>query len=476
MVPAEIPGEPSMLRAPPNSTEAEQALIGGLLVSNDAYDQVPALVADDFYSGQHRLIWPVLRGMLEAGRPVDIVTLGNELKTKGDLDKVGGVVYLASLEQSAPGALNVRQYAELVRSKAVLRRLMLAAQELQEACATGAEDPHALAERAEQMILAVSGEQVDAEEDLPALLMRIVDRADDARKEGRPSGLRTGFGMLDERLGGLTPGSLTILAARPSVGKTALALNIADQVAARQSVAFFSLEQSRDELGARLLASAAGVPLDAIPSGRLDERQVNAMADAAILGRERMLQIDDRGGIGLGYIRARCRRLKRKHGLGLVVVDYLQLMSGAGSSREQEVSSISRGLKALAKELRVPVLALCQLNRSLEGRTDKRPQLYDLRESGAIEQDADIVLMLYRDEVNGEQGPNHGLCQVLIRKNRNGPLGAVTLRYTPELCRFESTEERFEYGAVTSLRPVRGFRAGGQEIDWKSRSAGEDGR
>jgi replicative DNA helicase len=222
-------------------------------------------------------------------------------------------------------------------------------------------------------------------------------------------------------------------------------------------VAFFSLEMTGEELAHRLLASRAEVSLHEFRSGRLTIDQVNALAAQATETGQRQLLLDDRPAVGLGYLRARCRRWKRKHGLALVIVDYLQLMRGEGDTREQEVSSLSRGLKVLAKELHVPVIALCQLNRALEGRTDKRPQLYDLRESGAIEQDADIVLMLYREDIHGEDTPNRGLAQVLVRKHRNGPLGEVTLRYLAPYCRFESTEERFQ-ASVASVRAATGFR------------------
>lgn len=225
----------------------------------------------------------------------------------------------------------------------------------------------------------------------------------------------------------------------------------------------------------RLLASGAAVPLDAIRSGRLTENQVNALAEHASAIGQRRLLMDDRGVVGLGYVRARCRRWKRKHGdLALVVVDYLQLMRGEGETREQEVSSLSRGLKAIAKELHVPVISLCQLNRQLEGRHDKRPHLHDLRESGAIEQDADVVLMLYREDMHGEDTPNRGLCQVLIRKHRNGPLGEVTLRYLADFCRFENTSERFTAGS-SALSPVVGFRQRPAD-DMKRRAAGDDDR
>ncbi|HZM33879.1 MAG TPA: replicative DNA helicase [Burkholderiales bacterium] len=460
--------------APPQSVEAEQSLLGALLLDNQAFDRVADLVAgEDFYRDDHRRIWRHIAKLIEAGRPADVVTVAESIEASEDKDRAGGPAYLAALAQNTPSALNIRRYAELVRDKAILRNLFANAQEIMNACMAGGQEPREIAQQAETMILSVRDSEYPNEVDLPALLMKAVDRVDEARRNGAPRGLRTGLRDLDSKLGGMAPG-LYVLAARPSVGKTALALNIAEQVAARQPVAFFSLEMDREELGHRLLANAGGIPLDAIRSGALDECGVNLLAEVAVQIGQRRLLIDDRAGIGVGYIRACCRRWKRRHGvLALVIVDYLQLMRGTGDTREQEVASISRGLKALAKELHVPVIALCQLNRALEGRTDKRPHLYDLRESGAIEQDADVVLMLYREDLHGEDTPNRGLCQVLVRKHRNGPLGDVTLRYVPELCRFETTAERFAAG-VAPIRPVGGFRATRPDTDVKMRLAGDD--
>lgn len=441
----------------PHSREAEQSLIGALLLANDAFDHVSWLQAEDFYADGHRILWRTLRRMLDGGRPADLVTIAEELKQGGELDKAGGPAYIAALAQNTPSALNARRYAELVRDKAIKRKIVHCGQEVIDASFAGARPAREIAEEFEAKALAVLDDEVPDEIDLQTVLMRATDAADDARRIGRRA-IETGFRDLDAKLGGLTPGSLTILAARTSVGKTALALNIAEQVAARQPVAFFSLEMGRDEIADRLLASSAAVPQHAIRGGRLDDEQVNMLAEhASHLGQRRLL-LDDRSAVTLGDVRARCRRWKRKHGLGLVIVDYLQLMRGEGDTREQEVSSLSRGLKAIAKQLHVPVIALCQLNRQLEGRHDKRPQLYDLRESGAIEQDADIVLMLYREDLHDEETPNRGLCLVLVRKHRNGPLGEVTLRYVPDYCRFESTERRFQ-STTGPNRPRGGLNA-----------------
>ena len=467
-----------LLKAPPHSIEAEQSLLGALLLDNDSYDRVATIVtAADFYRDDHRRIWGHIVREIEASRPADMVTVWESIAKSDDRDKTGGPAYLGALAQNTPSATNIRRYAELVREKSILRALLSKAGEITAACLAGAEDAREIAQRAEAMVLEVLDSELPADVELPRLMMEAVHRADEARRGEGPRGLRTGFADLDAKLGGLMPGQLVILAARPSVGKTALALNIAEHVAARQAVGFFSCEMSREELGQRLLASASGVPLHQIRSGSLDDAQVNGLAEiAGQLGQRRLL-IDDRAAVSVGYIRARCRRWKRRHGLALLVVDYMQLMRGEGETREQEVASLSRGLKALAKELHVPVIALCQLNRALEGRTDKRPQLYDLRESGAIEQDADIVMALYREDIMygdaDSATPNRGLCQVLVRKHRNGPLGDVTLRYVPELCRFESTQERFSAG-VAPIRPVSGFRASRPDAaDFKMRAAAD---
>jgi len=466
------PRDALMLKVPPHSTEAEQSLIGALLLSNDAYDRVAWLQPTAFYADSHRLLWQAIRKMIEAGRPADVVTVAQALQDSGELDRVGGPAYLGSLAQNTPSALNIHRYAELVRDKAILRNLIAQSQKIAEDCFTGAEEPRAIAERAEALVLSVLDDEMAGDVDLPRLLMETVDRADEARKTSKPRALGTGYADLDERLGGLAPGYLAIIAARPSIGKTALALNIAEQVSAHQFVAFFSLEMTREEIAHRLLSGRASVPLHQFRSGRLTLDQVNELAAQATEAGQRKLLLDDRPHVGVGYLLARCRRWKRKHGLSLVIVDYLQLMSGKGDTREQEVSSISRGLKALAKELHVPVIALCQLNRALEVRPDKRPYLYDLRESGAIEQDADVVLMLYRDDVHGDDTPNVGLAQVLIRKNRNGQTGEVTLRYMSEYCRFENTADRFVVDA-RAPRPVVGFRVGSLPADGKMRAAGD---
>lgn len=465
--------DPDILMQPPQAIEAEQAVIGGLLLDNNAIDRVDFLRPGDFYSARHRLLFEAISRMLAAGKPADALTAAETLGEK--LEEVGGQAYIGSLALNTPSAANIRRYAEIVRNAGIRRQLIAASRETIDECLQpGAPEPREIAERAESRVLAVLGDELfDSEIEYGALLRETVGRTEDMRNGKREAVTETGFAKLDALLcGGLQSGDLIILAARPSVGKTALALNIAAHVAHRGRPAFFSLEMDRRQIAQRGLAMAAQIPLDSIRSGSLTGDELNHLADVAIDQSHSRILLDDRGAIGLAYIRARCRRWKRQGGLSLVVVDYLQLMRGEGSNREQEVSSISRGLKALAKDLRVPVLALCQLSRALEGRIDKRPQLYDLRESGAIEQDADAVLMLYRDDLQVADSQNAGLAEVLIRKQRNGPLGVVTLEYDAPLCTFRSTDARFT-STVEPIRQPRGFRLETNH-DGKAAAAGVD--
>ncbi|MFA5913901.1 MAG: replicative DNA helicase [Burkholderiales bacterium] len=464
--------ERSAPRQPPYSQECEQSVLGSLILNPNAYDQIPWLNAEAFYREQHRLLFTAIVRMIEAGRSVDMLTLSEELGA--DLEKAGGVAYIGALAANTPSSYNIARYGQIVRDKAILRNVIRVGAEISDMCWAGSHEPREIAEKAETMTLAILSDELGEEVDYPRLLMRSVDRAEAARTSGAAPGLRTGFCDLDAKIRGLRPGNLIVIAGRPGTGKTSLAGCIAEQVSVRQPVAFFSLEMDRDEIADRLLSLASEVPLANMRAGDLTEEQLDCMAACAVQMGKRHLLVDDRSAIGIGYLRARCRRWKRKHGLGLVIVDYLQLLRGSGDNREQEISSISRGLKSLAKELHVPVIALSQLNREIEKRPDKRPHLSDLRESGAIEQDSDLVLMLHRDDVHGDETPNNGLAQIFIRKHRNGPLGDVTLRYRAELCRFESTDEHFSAGPVSNVRSIGGFRMTKHGVDLKARASGDE--
>jgi len=431
------------LRLPPHSIEAEQSLIGGILLAGaDAFDRIEGLVSEaDFYQDDHRRIYVAAKLLYEASKPIDVVTVADLLEVRNESELTGGIAYLGEIASNTPSAANIKRYAEIVREKATMRGLLGIAGRLQDALtAPGAKSPREIAARAEADMLRL----LDSEGDDPIRLQDAMGEAINEVEErrdrgGKCAGLQTGFPALDDITAGFEPGQLVIIAARPSVGKTAFACAIADN-ASRQNVPtiFFTLEMGRREIAMRVLARRTGVPMISMRTGTGEDDHWRRMCD--VLGRsgETPLFIDDREAITVSHVRAKARRIARTHGLGLIVIDYLQLMRGTGDSRTQEIGSISRGLKALAKELRVPIVALAQLNRNVEARTDKRPITADLRDSGEIEQDADMVLMLHREEMHNPAPEWAGIAEILVRKNRNGPLGDVAMRYDAPLMRFKT--------------------------------------
>ena len=439
------------LKVPPHSVEAEQSLLGGLLLDNHAFDKIADLVtAEDFYRDDHRRIFRHVSRLIEAGKPADMVTVGESVESSEDKDKTGGNAYLGSLAQNTPSALNIRRYAELVRERSVQRRLIQVATEIAEtALGPSGKDVGQLLDEAESRILEV-GEKgqrgTQGFEEIQPVLARVFERIDHLYHQENKSdvtGLPTGFADLDEKTAGLQQGDLIIVAGRPSMGKTAFALNVAEHVALDQGVpvAIFSMEMGATQLAMRLLGSIARVDQHKMRTGRLSDEEWSRLSTAMGKLHEAPIFIDETAALNSLELRARARRINRQCGkLGLVMVDYLQLMSAAseGENRATEISEISRSLKALAKELGCPVVALSQLNRALETRNDKRPMMSDLRESGAIEQDADVILFIYRDEVYYPEKPeSKGTAEVIIGKQRNGPIGKVDLTFLGEHTRFE---------------------------------------
>jgi replicative DNA helicase len=440
------------LKLPPHSVEAEQSLLGALLLDNQAFDRVADLVsAADFYRDDHRRIWRHIARLIEATRPADVVTVSESVEASEDKDKTGGASYLAALAQNTPSALNIRRYAELVRERAVQRRLAQVATEIAEtALAPTGKDVGQLLDEAESKIFQIAESGARKDQGLIGIspvLARVFERIDHLHSQDHPSdvtGVPSGFVDLDRKTAGLQPGELIIVAGRPSMGKTALALNIAEHVALHPSVslpvAIFSMEMSASQLAMRMLSSMARVDQSKLRTGRLDNEEWANLTDAIGKLNEARIYVDETAALNALELRARARRMKREYGkLGLVVVDYLQLMSATsqGENRATEISEVSRSLKALAKELDVPVIALSQLSRAVEQRNDRRPLMSDLRESGAIEQDADLILFIYREEVYApEKEEARGRAEVIIGKQRNGPIGTIALTFMGQFTRF----------------------------------------
>ena len=439
------------LKVPPHSVEAEQSLLGGLLLDNEAFDRVADLVSgEDFYRDDHRRIWRHVAKLIDASRPADMVTVAESIDASEDKDKTGGAAYLAQLAQSVPSALNIRRYAELVRERAVQRRLAQVATEIAEtALAPAGREVGQLLDEAESKIfqIAESGARRDQGLlDIKPVLAKVFEKIDHLYHRDNPSditGVPTGYTKIDEMTSGLQGGDLIIVAGRPSMGKTALALNFAQFIAVDNGlpVAIFSMEMSSTQLAQRMLGSIARVDQHKMRTGRLNDSEWSSLSEAMGKLHETPMYIDEGGALTALEVRARARRLKRQYSkLGLIVIDYLQLMSAStqGENRATEISEISRSLKAMAKELDVPVVALSQLNRALEQRPNKRPQMADLRESGAIEQDADVIVAIYRDEVYNPDTPEKGTAEAIILKQRNGPIGTVKLTFLGQFTRFEN--------------------------------------
>ncbi len=434
---------------PPHSIEAEQAVLGGLMLVADAYDRVnDRLTSEDFYRRDHQLIYRAISELAERSRPYDAVTLGEWFDAQGQSDLIAGGAYLIELASSTPSAANITAYAEIVRDKAVMRQLIDVGTEIVNNGfqPEGRESTELLAV-AEQKVFAIAEAGSRGRSDFVSMPSALKDAfsvlQDRFNNGGNVTGLATGYTEFDYLTAGLQPTDLLILAARPAMGKTTLALNIAEYVAikSKKAVAVFSMEMSAAQLALRLISSNGRINAQRLRTGQLEDEDWSRVTAAIRMLKETKIFIDDTPGLSPEVLRSKCRRLKREHDLGLVVIDYLQLMSVPGNSenRATEISEISRSLKGLAKELNVPVIALSQLNRSLETRTDKRPVMADLRESGAIEQDADVIVFIYRDDYyNKENSPDKGLAEVIIGKQRSGPTGSLKLKFFGEYTRFDN--------------------------------------
>jgi len=439
------------LKVPPQNLEAEQSVLGSLMIDKDAVLKVSdSLLVEDCYREDHALIYEAMLNLYSDHTPIDILTISNELDKKKKLKQIGGATYLSTLVNTVPTAAHVAHYAEIVHKKAVLRRLISAASSISQMGYDEVEDIDSLLDNAESKLFGVS-QKFNRQYFTPikAILTETFDRIDDLHKnKGKVRGVASGFRDLDNILAGLQPSDLIILAARPSMGKTSLALNIAQHVAVKEKipVAVFSLEQSKEQLVDRLLCGEAGIDAWKLRTGNLTENDFPKIGYAMGMLSEAPLFIDDTPMQNVMEIRTKARRLQMEHGLGLIVIDYLQLMSGRNTSydsnRVQEISEISRGLKGLARELDVPVIALSQLNRAVEQRPDKRPQLSDLRDSGSIEQDADVVLFIYREDYYNPETDRKGISEILVRKHRNGPIGSIELFFIGEQTRFRTMEKK----------------------------------
>ena len=441
------------IRLPPHSLEAEQSVLGGLMLENSAWERIADLLGEhDFYRADHRAIWRQINALINENKPADVITVAEALDARNQLMDVGGLAYLSNLAQITPSAANIRRYAEIVRERAVLRKLAEVGAEIAEsAYNTAGRGAGEILDAAEAKVFEIKEAGAKAQQgfqELQPLLVEVVNRIDELYSRDNPSdvtGIPTGFADLDTKTSGLQPGDLVIVAGRPSMGKTAFSVNIAESVVLDTGlpVAVFSMEMAATQLVMRMLGSIGRLDQHKLRTGKIADDDWHKLTSAVGRLHEAPLFIDESPGLTAMEVRARSRRLARQNGgkLGLIVIDYLQLMSGSGGGQENratEISEISRSLKGLAKELHVPVIALSQLNRSLEQRPNKRPVMSDLRESGAIEQDADVILFIYRDEVYNPDSPDKGTAEIIIGKQRNGPIGTVRLTFLGEYTKFEN--------------------------------------
>jgi replicative DNA helicase len=434
-------------RTPPHDKRAEAALLGAVLLDDEALNRVVSTVrAENFYREAHRIIFRAMLELAGADKPIDTVTLSEHLRGQENLQRAGGAAYLVRLSNETPATVNIEHYAQIVRDKAIVRAVIDASRGLVEEGFRDPADAAAFAEEAQRRLMEVTSSALRSEaasiRDVIARAFKYIETL--MERQERVTGVPTGFIDLDHKLAGLQPSDLVIVAARPAMGKTALALNFAAHAAVRHGtpVAIFSLEMSSQQLAIRMLCTHARVSSADLRAGNVSDADWSKLIKAVGVLSEARIFIDETPALSVLEIRARSRRIKQERGLGLIIVDYLQLMRGSELAsrrgREQEISEISRGLKALAKELGVPVVALSQLNRAVESRSDKRPLMADLRESGAIEQDADVVLFLYRDEYYNEETDKPGIAEVIIGKQRNGPTGTVELKFTGRYTRFDN--------------------------------------
>lgn len=439
------------LRVPPHSLEAEQSVVGGLLLDNQAWDRIGDVIRiDDFYRYDHRIIFEHIAKLINDTKPADVITVYEALQSSGKAQDVGGLAYLNTLATNTPSAANIRRYAEIVRDRAVLRRLITISDDI---CSTAlnpqGKDTKTILDEAESKIFKIAEDGARGAggfQELQPVLGKVVERIDELYHRDSSSditGISTGFADLDGKTSGLQPGDLIIVAGRPSMGKTAFSLNIGEHVAVEEghAVAVFSMEMGATQLAMRLLGSVGRLDQHRLRTGRLTDEDWPRLTHAVEKMQNAQLFIDETPALSSMEVRARCRRLARQCGqLGLVIIDYLQLMgsSSPGENRATEISEISRSLKGLAKELNCPVIALSQLNRSLEQRPNKRPVMSDLRESGAIEQDADVILFIYRDEVYNPDTPDKGTAEIIIGKQRNGPIGSIRVTFLGQYTKFEN--------------------------------------
>ncbi len=440
------------LRIPPHSVEAEQSVLGGLLLDNAAWDRIADLIKeDDFYRFDHRIIWQHVSRLIGLARPADVVTVYESLQSAGKAEEVGGLAYLNSLAQNTPSAANIRRYAEIVRDRGVLRKLVTVADDISAAAFNPqGKDTRQMLDEAESKIFQIAEEGARGTagfQELQPLLTKVVERIDELYHRDSTSditGVPTGFADLDRMTSGMQPGDLIIVAGRPSMGKTAFSVNIGEHVAVEEGlpVAIFSMEMGATQLAMRVLGSVGRLDQQRLRTGKLLDEDWPNLTHAIQKMQDTQLYIDETPALSSMELRARARRLARQCGqLGLIIIDYLQLMSGnSGSSenRATEISEISRSMKGLAKELNCPLIALSQLNRGLEQRPNKRPVMSDLRESGAIEQDADVILFIYRDEVYNPDTPDKGTAEIIIGKQRNGPIGTVRLTWQGAYTKFQN--------------------------------------
>lgn len=440
-------------RVPPQSIEAEQSVLGGLLLDNAAWDRIADVVGEhDFYRADHRAIFKHIAQLIEENKPADALTVAEILERSGKLNEVGGQAYIGSLAINTPSAANIRRYAEIVRERSIMRNLASIGTEIADSAYSPlGRDASLLIDEAEAKIFQIAEARSKARQGfvkIDPLLTETVERIDmlySRENKNEVIGVPSGFVDLDRMTSGLQPGELIIVAGRPSMGKTTLVMNMAEHVALaeKKAVAVFSMEMSGPQLAMRMIGSVGRVDQHELRTGTFKEDDWSRLVDAVGKLNEAQMYIDDTAGLNVLEVRSRARRLHRQcGGLAMVVIDYLQLMSGTGGGREEnratEIAEISRSLKSLAKELKVPVIALSQLNRSVDARQDKRPMMSDLRESGAIEQDADLILFIYRDEVYNPDSPRKGISEIIIAKQRNGPVGKIDLTFLGKFTRFEN--------------------------------------
>lgn len=444
-----MPEENVIKRILPHSVEAEQSVIGSMIMDRDAIVAVSELITgEDFYNRQYGILFETMVELNDAGMPVDLVTLQNKLKEKDVPPEVSSLEFVRDLVVAVPTSAHARDYAKIVAEKAILRKLIRLNEEIANSCYAGKESLEYILEDTEKKVFQlVQKRTTDNFVPVRQIVMNAMDRIEMAAKnKGSVTGIPTGFIDLDYRTAGLQPSDLILVAARPSMGKTAFELNLAQYMAFRKNmtVALFSLEMSKEQLVNRMFSQESNVDAQKLRTGQLNDQEWERLIESAgVIGKSNLI-IDDTPGISIGELRSKCRKYKLEHDMSIVMIDYLQLMSGGGrtESRQQEISEISRSLKALARELNVPVVALSQLSRAVEQRPDHRPMLSDLRESGAIEQDADVVMFLYRDDYYNHDSPDKGISEVIIAKQRNGPIGTVKLAWLPEYTRFANLEHR----------------------------------